>query len=147
MREITFRGKTINLADNKWVYGSLIEFNERTFLSDNNIAHKVPSVMWNLHTFEGFCEVIPSTVGQYTGLTDDNKTKIFDGDILRLADSYNEIMAVIEFGNPNGFYSWGWQLRQIKGTTVNLDILLWIETECDAVSCEVIGNIHGEVTE
>ena len=78
-------------------------------------------------------------------MTDKNSKKIFDGDIVKCRDLYNDIefTAVVEFGNPNGTYSWGWQLKPISGDTfVNPDILLWIEMEETGAHAEIIGNIH-----
>lgn len=134
MREILFRGKR---KDNfEWFEGFYVKSGDKNYIIyDNDIAIGYVSMK----------EVIPETVGEYTGLTDKNGKKIFEGDIVKCRDLYNDIefTAVVEFGNPNGTYSWGWQLYPISGNTyVNLDILLWIETEETGVLAEVIGNIH-----
>lgn len=74
MREILFRGKQADSG--KWVYG---------FISGlNDDEYGIPMTM---NDTEGLCDIIvnPITVGQYTGLTDKNGTKIFEGDILHAA--------------------------------------------------------------
>ena len=84
------------------------------------------------------------TVGQYTGLEDKNGKKIFEGDIVELwtTDTDKKYKAAVAFGNPNGRYSWGWQLVTERGFPLNGEILLWVEMEDSGAFCEVIGNIH-----
>ena len=131
MREILFRGKR---KDNgKWAEGY--------YMDDGYINQPFTELGGR---FDDTIEVDPETVGQYTGLTDKNGKKIFEGDIVKCLDMINEIefISVVEFGNPNGTYSWGWQLKHIKGDKPNFDILLWVEMEEIGAYIEVIGNIH-----
>lgn len=139
MREILFRGKYV--CDGNWIYGYYIgpagldASHEICDVSDDGAGARL--------------DVDPETIGQYTGLTDKNGTKIFEGDILNLwVDDDNEYdpikkyRAVVEFGNPNAEYNWGFQLKMIDRMSFNEDILLWVEMEDTGAFCEVIGNIH-----
>ena len=97
MREILFRGKRVD--NGTWTCGYLFCIWERTYLCWGT-TNGVPDMK----------EVLPETVCQFTGLYDKNGRKIFENDIVRLMDEYNEIewTAVVVFGNPNGEYNWGW---------------------------------------
>lgn len=65
MREILFRGKCP--ITQKWVYGDLFQHGEQRFIMADNRN----------------TEVLPKTVGQYTGVDDIDGVRIFEGDIVK----------------------------------------------------------------
>ena len=80
MREILFRGKQ---RDNgEWFYGDLIHLNHCVSIRSKDCARSV----------------VPETVGQFTGLTDKNGRKIFEGDILKANNGHIGYVAFSEGG-------------------------------------------------
>lgn len=146
-----FRGKQ---KDNgEWVTGYYVFQRKRSGVFGQVISeldfdrHLIIDLRGNLH------EVIPETVGQYTGLKDKNGKLIFEGDIVRTQPfsdkpysskaKYKQHIGVVEYRVShfkNSFYEQDYKAEWI------VDIKDYGKFTCYDWSkffkCKVIGNIH-----
>lgn len=117
MREILFRGK--RLDNGEWACGDLVQ-EEHYFI-------------WSIDSNQIFGmredAVIPETVGQYTGLTDRNGRKIFEGDIIEM-NSGKKYIGIVEY--------WEDSFRVVNHKIKYYD---FASMAADGFG-EVIGNIH-----
>ena len=135
IREVIFRGKRTD--NDEWITDSetYIRDGDGIWLSDENL---------NVVT------VIPETVGQYTGLTDKNGVRIFEGDILRgfeypfcsnINGEFNYFAEVVWFNDSSAFgiYTFKNPKSNVRGISEgNTDYLEYFNAD----KWEVIGNIH-----
>lgn len=129
MREILFRGKRVD--NSEWVYGSFTpSMNARSYITTDRICTYDASIVFaDNDQYATFAKVNEETIGQYTGLTDKNGKKIFEGDILRIrGDKEHPVLIVfLDFG-------WVCVMERYKHYRHRL--------ENNSEKYEVIGNIH-----
>ena len=132
-REILFRGKRVD--NGKWIEGFYAKSGDKIFiLVDNDFAFGYVVMK----------EVITKTVGQFTGLTDKNGKKIFEGDIIKsiTLDTNTERLAVVGLGkfidenNDDEYLGFYIEFDGFRTTITQLEM----EEVKDRF--EVIGNIH-----
>lgn len=92
MREILFRGKS--LKDNEWTEGYYCQYGW-TGKEKDYIIPDYASALYGV-------EVESNTLGQFTGLTDKNGVKIFEGDIVRYGDTIHKV--VFEQRNGTAYF-------------------------------------------
>lgn len=128
MREILFRGKPLGNLHGKFIYGSL-------GVIDTNLCAIYHCFEFNDDEMQ---LVDNDTVGQYTGLTDKNGKKIFEGDIVAYCTNtsratnkeFHEV--VFETRGESGYF--GIKISNIETWQFCLEV--------PAKLMEIIGNIY-----
>lgn len=150
MREILFRGKRTD--NGEWVEGLLWK---KKYNTNKLFISCFPDKDDNEEVFV----IYPETVGQYTGLTDKNGTKIFEGDIVEYSnkdDCYYDEEVIIFVGKIKyeaGAFGivtqdilpdLGYSSYCANDKFISLWEISWNENETEDCinSIEVIGNIH-----
>ena len=123
MREILFRGKgTIN---NEWIYGDLLYYADT-------------AQIWQDSEFGKYtASVVPETLGQYTGLTDKNDVKIFEGDIVEYEAGGKMRIGRVFFSDFRASFSV--TAGKNGSARINNDLFNYIQ---NGNSVTVIGNIY-----
>jgi uncharacterized phage protein (TIGR01671 family) len=125
MREILFRAKTAD--ENEWIYGDIFH------------SGAYPKIM-RIHDYKNRVNyaVNPETLGQFTGLTDNNGVKIFEGDIVRLYGDKDTDTKCVNYKALVVFVYGGF--CAIDGTLKDYAVCRFDFTS--SLNCEVIGNIY-----
>lgn len=128
MREILFRAKRID--SDEWIYGDLLHPTEDDadyYIEDFTVKKN------NCHP------VIPDTIGQYTGVKDENNICIFEKDIISIP--YTDMSGFTEYQQALVFWHneiLGWCVRFMDGEVLNLTDVIDSDNPMDIL---VVDNI------
>lgn len=140
MREILFRGKRKDTGE--WMESpTVLKPDNHMYMCKSSMCEITYDLQYNITAIKSkksfFVEVIPETVGQYTGLTDRTGKKIFEGDIIK-TKAYGKISDYIIV---NVFDTFAVIYKPCRFRLVNRNRRFnFADIRRDQL--EVIGNIH-----
>lgn len=111
-----------------WVVGDLIVSKDKYYIHPQGNSFQVDGVLSRLIVLH---EVKSETVGQYTGLTDKNGKKIFEGDIVKVTTGIE--------GYKSTYCS---TIQEVKYNAESGIAVFLPFDNSDMVEVEVIGNIY-----
>lgn len=118
MREIKFRGKHLD-DTSEWLYGNYV------FIQDDIFQHKIADRNGLL------LDIDINTLGQYTGLKDENGKEIYEGDIIQYGDIHK---GIVEYSEKYAQFI----LKETDNISDEYEAL----GEFNIIVFEVIGNIY-----
>lgn len=137
MRKILFRGKRVD--NGEWVCGYIAkdQFKGKLFIITDVEVENVDSECADLYATEWF-EVIPETVGEFTGYQTKDKKLVFEGDILKVTERRGN--TIVGFGQISS-HSWTNTFNHlVKFNSSDLQLVgFYTSNYCE---CEIIGNLH-----
>ena len=134
-REILFKAKSKHFGE--WVEGSLIISGDYVCIleKDTEDDWKYPYLNAEIGTFDGEATpIIPETICQYTGLTDNYGNKIWENDIVECKGKNHHFQSQIEWDS----FGCGFMFQDTKNSMVGLDAIS--DSGCYR-NYEVIGNV------